>query len=113
MALPLLEEQIQDVQFELRRLRQGHPVRRGRTCARFRVLDPPGFGLMDPPCMGYRRSRRLGVLRVLFARSKFSGFDATVGIAGDVDSKRRVLESVTDRVEDDLIGDNFVPVSNR
>jgi hypothetical protein len=25
--------------------------------ARFRVMDPPGFGVMDPPCMGYRRSR--------------------------------------------------------
>lgn len=34
--------------------------------ARFRVMDPPGFGLMDPPCMGYRRSRGLRVLRVLF-----------------------------------------------
>jgi hypothetical protein len=34
--------------------------------ARFRVMDPPGFGLMDPPCMGCRRSRGLRVLRVLF-----------------------------------------------
>ena len=25
--------------------------------ARFRVMDPPGFGVMDPPCMGHRRSR--------------------------------------------------------
>ena len=25
--------------------------------ARYRVMDPPGFGVMDPPCMGYRRSR--------------------------------------------------------
>jgi hypothetical protein len=33
---------------------------------RFRVMDPPDFGVMDPPWMGYRRSRGLRVLRVLF-----------------------------------------------
>jgi hypothetical protein len=38
----------------------------GLLIGRFRVMDPPGFGLMDPPCMGYRRSRGLRVLRVLF-----------------------------------------------
>ena len=46
--------------------------------------------------MVYRRSRKpCGVLRVLFARSKFSGFDAAVGISGEVDSGRGVLKPVT------------------
>jgi predicted small integral membrane protein len=34
--------------------------------ARFLVMDPPGFGVLDPPCMGDRRSRGWGFLRVLF-----------------------------------------------
>ena len=80
------------------------------VAARFRVMDPPGFGLMDPPCMGYRRSRGLRVLRVLFLRGKFSGFDAAIGVAGDVDGEGGVLESIPDRIEDDGVGDDFVPV---
>jgi len=37
-----------------------------RLAGGFRVMDPPGFGLVDPRSMGYRRSRGLRVLRVLF-----------------------------------------------
>ena len=60
--------------------------------------------------MGYRRSRGLRVLRDLFLCGKFSGFDAPIGLAGDVDGERGVLESIADGVEDDGIGDDFVPV---
>jgi hypothetical protein len=34
--------------------------------------------------MGYRRSRAEGVLRVLFVRSKFLGFDTAIALTGDV-----------------------------
>ena len=35
--------------------------------------------------MGRRRSRGWGVLQVLFLRGKFSGFDASIRLAGNVD----------------------------
>ena len=59
---------------------------------------------MNPPCMGYRRTRSLGVLRVLFLNDMFSGFDTPIGLAGDVDGERRVLEAIPDGVEDDGSG---------
>jgi hypothetical protein len=65
---------------------------------------PARFRINGPPCMGYRRSRGLGVLCVLFLGGKFSGFDPSIGLAGDVDGERRVLESIADG------GDDLVPV---
>ena len=51
--------------------------------------------------MGYPRSRGWGVLRVLFPRGKFSGFDASIRLAGNSDDERRVLQSIADGIEDD------------
>ena len=98
------EQLIANCQAQIVRMDAGDPD------ARFRVMDPPGFGVMDPPCMGYRRSRGLRVLRVLFLRGKFSGFDAPIGVAGDVNGERGVLESIPDGVEDDGVRDDLVPV---
>jgi len=44
--------------------------------------------------MGYRQSRGLRVLRVLFLRGKFFGFDAAIRVARDVDGEGGVLEGV-------------------
>jgi hypothetical protein len=62
--------------------------------------------------MGYRRSRGLRVLRVLFLCGKFSSFDAPIGRTGNVDGERGLLQAIADGVEDDGIGDQFVPVSH-
>ena len=60
--------------------------------------------------MGYRRSRGLRVLRVLFPRGKFSGFHAPIRVAGDVDGEGQVLESIPDSIEDNSVGDDLVSV---
>jgi hypothetical protein len=60
--------------------------------------------------MGYRRSRRRRVLRVLFARSKFLCFDAAITLSGDFDCKRRVAKAIEDGVGDDRVRDHLAPM---
>jgi hypothetical protein len=68
---------------------------------------------MDPPCMGYRRSRRRGDLRVLFARSKFLCFDASITVARNFDCECRVPQSIEDGIRDDRVRDHLAPVFKR
>ena len=69
-----------------------------------------GFRVVDPPWMGYRRSRKRGDLRVLFARSKFLRFDASIALAGDFDCQCRVAKAIEDGVRNNCVRDHFAPM---
>src|SRR6266851_791792 len=60
--------------------------------------------------MGYRRSRRRRVLRVLFARSKFLCFDAAITLSGDLDCKGGVAKAIKDGVCDDRVRNHLAPM---
>ncbi len=47
------------------------------------------------------------MLRVFFLAGKFSGFDAAVALAGDVDGQCGVLKSVADGIGDDGVGNDL------
>src|SRR6185312_3890678 len=81
--------------------------------ARFPVLDPPDFLILDPPSLSFRRCRQSGCLRVFLLRRKLAGSDPAVAFPGDVDGEGRVLEAVTDSIGDDGITDHLDPVIDR
>ena len=59
------------------------------------------------------RSCRRRFLAVFPLAGKFLGFDAAIALAGDVDFERGVIESITDGIGDDRIGDDLGPVIER
>ena len=63
--------------------------------------------------MGHWRRRGERCLRVFLFRRNLSRFDAAVTLAGDVESEGGALESITNRIGDDLVPDDLRPVRQR
>ena len=53
------------------------------------------------------------MLRVYFLVGNFSGFDAAIALAGDVDGQSGVLQSIADGIGDDGVGNDLGPMIER
>jgi hypothetical protein len=60
--------------------------------------------------VSYRRSRRRRFLLIFLLAGKFSGFDPSVALAGNMQDQRRLFEAIADGIGDDWVGNDLAPV---